>query len=266
MEKYISKLQEVKDQLKLSDNVLASFDRNRFHLLIGRVIALMDKKYGNDNIFSQRLDKLKNDTWLSVRESELENFKLLIDIIIDDIELSEKKEEAIITPVLEEKKNKEIAQEIQLLNNNIFIVHGHNEAMKQSVARVIEKLDLKPIILHEQANLGQTIIEKIWSHSSVGFAIVLLSADDIGYSIREGDKKAKKRTRQNVIFELGYFTARLGRKRVVALVEDINNFELPSDFYGIIYISYDGDNGKWKFEVVRELKEIGYDVDVNKIL
>ena len=59
-------------------------------------------------------------------------------------------------------------------NNKIFIVHGHNEALKQEVARLVEKQGLEAIILSEQANRGKTIIEKFEEHSDVGAAICLL--------------------------------------------------------------------------------------------
>lgn len=54
-----------------------------------------------------------------------------------------------------------IMAEPKKLSQEIFIVHGHNEEMKQAVARVVSKLGLIPIILHEQANGGKTIIEKV---------------------------------------------------------------------------------------------------------
>ena len=47
---------------------------------------------------------------------------------------------------------------------DIFIVHGHNEELKEKVARTIEKLKLRPVILHEQSNEGKTIIEKFEKH------------------------------------------------------------------------------------------------------
>jgi predicted nucleotide-binding protein len=51
------------------------------------------------------------------------------------------------------------------------------------VARVLMKIDLVPIILHEQPNKGQTIIEKFESNAdSAGCAVVLLTADDVGHA------------------------------------------------------------------------------------
>lgn len=147
----------------------------------------------------------------------------------------------------------------------IFIVHGHNEEMKQAVARTIGILDLEPIILHEQPNEGlKTIIEKFEKYSSdASFAIVLLSPDDKGCTVDAFPNAAKLRSRQNVILELGYFMGKLGRERVFALYKGSNNFELPSDIRGTIYAQYDN---KWQFELVRELKACGYKVDANKLL
>lgn len=65
-------------------------------------------------------------------------------------------------------------------SNKIFIVHGHDNALKQEVARFLEKLDLKPIILHEQASLGLTVIEKIEEYTDVTFGIVLYTPCDVG--------------------------------------------------------------------------------------
>ena len=152
-----------------------------------------------------------------------------------------------------------------MCNTNVFIVHGHNEEMKQSVARTIDKLDLNPIILHEQANKGKTIIEKFTDNSDVLYAIVLLSADDIAYLKTDSLDNGKFRARQNVIFELGYFIGKIGRERVLALHQIIDDFEIPSDYSGVIFVPYD-DNGKWKFELVKELKAIGVNVDANKII
>ena len=44
----------------------------------------------------------------------------------------------------------------------------------------LEKLELEPTILDEQANKGRAIYQKFQDRSDVAFAIVLLTADDIG--------------------------------------------------------------------------------------
>lgn len=188
--------------------------------------------------------------------------KGVLDHILDDIDNFDNNNSDIQAKVVKATIKEE---RLNITNENkVFIVHGHNELMKQSVARFIEKIGLEAVILHEQPNRGLTIVEKFILNSNVCFAIVLLSADDIGYSKKEGKNKSKERARQNVIFELGYFIAKLERHRVVALVENANNFELPSDYHGIIYINYDSSD-KWKNDLSREILSNGIKVDVKKI-
>jgi predicted nucleotide-binding protein len=141
--------------------------------------------------------------------------------------------------------------------DHVFVVHGHDNEMKLAVAWTVKKLGLEPVILHEQPDRGQAIIEKIERHSDVGFAVVSLSPDDIGYLEGKGPDAARPRARQNVIFELGYFAGKLGRANVVALYR--GEIELPSDYDGVLYTRYDGDSGAWRNRLVLELQESGYD-------
>jgi predicted nucleotide-binding protein len=149
------------------------------------------------------------------------------------------------------------------LTTKVFVVHGHDDEMKQHVARTLSTLGLHPIILHEQPNGGRTIIEKFEVNADVSFAVVLLSPDDMAFPAASNAKQAKPRARQNVVLELGYFVGRLGRNRVIALKR--GDLELPSDFSGVVYTPYDAA-GHWRFELVRELKAVGYKVDANSLL
>lgn len=149
----------------------------------------------------------------------------------------------------------------EIATNDVFIVHGHNDKTKIEVARTLEKLGLNPIILHEQANSGKTIIEKFEKYANVGYAVILLTDDDLGKRKEEDDLSA--RARQNVILEMGYFLGKLGRDRVCTLYTP--GVELPSDLSGILYTELDPKDS-WKLRLVKELKAIGYDVDANLIL
>jgi hypothetical protein len=147
-----------------------------------------------------------------------------------------------------------------VLNRKVFVVHGHDEAAKLAVAGFLRAIDFEPIILHEQANRGDTIIEKFERHADVGFAVVILSPDDIG-----GPRDAKNfrpRARQNVIAELGYFVGRLQRGRVLPLMK--GELEIPSDFSGVVYTDMDS-RGRWKTELANELDAAGFDVDFRKV-
>jgi predicted nucleotide-binding protein len=143
----------------------------------------------------------------------------------------------------------------------VFVVHGHDEAAREAMARFLEKIELEAVILLEQPDQGLTIIEKFETHASqVSFAVVLLTPDDLGGSASASAQAA--RARQNVIFELGYFVGKLGRGRACLLRK--GGVEIPSDLYGVIYTDMDAADG-WKLRLVKELKAAGLSFDANKV-
>lgn len=145
--------------------------------------------------------------------------------------------------------------------SKVFIVHGHDDGAKNEVARFIEKLGLEATIIHEQTSSGDTIIEKVIRYSDVGFGVVLYTSCDIGAMKSEIDN-LKPRARQNVVFEHGFLIGKIGRKNVMALVKD--NVEKPNDISGVVYETIDS-KGAWKFQLAREMKASGYDIDMNKV-
>jgi predicted nucleotide-binding protein len=147
-------------------------------------------------------------------------------------------------------------------SNRVFLVHGHDVAAKESLARFLEKLSLAPVILHEQANEGKTVIEKFESHSNVSFAVVLLTPDDVGASATTPSALAS-RARQNVVLELGYFTGKLGRNRVCALYKP--GIEIPSDIHGVLFVELD-DPGAWRTKLAQELVSSGMKINLQGLV
>lgn len=148
-------------------------------------------------------------------------------------------------------------KDIKALSKSVFIVHGHDEVMKQTVARFISDLGLTPIVLHEQPNRGQTIIEKFEQNAAqAGFAVVLMSPDDVGASVTK-PKIKRRRARQNVVMELGYFIGTLGRGRICVLIS--KEVEIPSDYMGVVYTPFE-TSGAWKLTLANELKSAGYEI------
>ena len=89
-------------------------------------------------------------------------------------------------------------------------------------------------------------------------AIILFTPDDIGKAKTEDEEK--KRGRQNVVFEAGYFMGLLGRRKTMLIVSD-NKIELPGDLSGVVYS--DDSN---EYTIAKELKAMGLQIDMNSLL
>lgn len=149
---------------------------------------------------------------------------------------------------------------VRPLTNRVFVVHGHDGEARETVARYLERIGFEPVILHEQANRSRTVIEKIEANRDVSFAVILLTPDDEGCA-KGGD--LEPRARQNVLLELGYFMAHLGRENICSLKR--GTVEIPSDFAGVVWEPMD-DNGGWKSALARELEAAGHTIDWNKVM
>jgi predicted nucleotide-binding protein len=136
-------------------------------------------------------------------------------------------------------------------NKNVFMVHGHDETTKYQLSDFLRQLGLNPVILHEQNNLGKTIIEKLEHYAGqANFAMVLMTPDD-------ESADGKWRTRQNVIMELGWFMAKLGRSRTMILHKGQSDIEIPSDIKGLIYLHFDKNIEECKEKIRKSLETAG---------
>ena len=139
----------------------------------------------------------------------------------------------------------------------VFIVHGHDNEILLQLKNYLQNT-LKwgePIILREKAALGKTIIEKFETEvRNVDIVFVLLTPDDNC----NNSNSSIRRARQNVIFEMGFFYAKLQRTsgKVILLVKD--DLDIPSDISGITYI--DISNGIYAAgeDIRREINELGW--------
>jgi len=116
-----------------------------------------------------------------------------------------------------------------LNTRTVFIVHGHDTSNRDELEAILGRLGLQPVVLDKQDSMGMTIVEKLEYYAKTcAFAIVLMTPDDLMAS--------GVRARQNVVLELGWFMAYLGRERVLLLYS--GDVEIPSDLFGIIYLQF----------------------------
>lgn len=197
-----------------------------------------------------------------------DNIRRLVNHMQGDIERVD-----LIECVVETEQQKEEPIQNKIDKKKVFVVHGHNSALRVEVARTIEQLGLQAIILLEQEDFGNTIIEKFEANASdIGFAVVLITGDDLAVSKKDLEREQKEtdfkatyrsRARQNVIFEMGYFIGKLDRAHVFELMED--GVEGPGDLSGVLYTAVD-EEGMWKVKLAKRLKAVGYSVNLEKII
>lgn len=188
-----------------------------------------------------------DSAWIDACADALRETKAVFEVYLEEMQ----KEDEVDDLANNENKT-------EYVNNKVFVVHGHDGELKNAIARTLEKQGIEPIILSEQVNLGATIIEKFEKNSDVKVAICLFTEDDLGKS--KDDDNLKVRARQNVIFEAGYFIGKLGRENVVLLAN--REIEMPSDLFGVVYT----DNTMWEIQVLKELREMGFAIDLNKVI
>lgn len=145
-------------------------------------------------------------------------------------------------------------------SSKVFIVHGHDHALKNDLEVFLREIGLEPIVLHRQPDEGLTVIEKFERHADVGFAFVLLTPDDVSYSIDQAglpeDKRtAEYRARQNVIFEFGYFVGKMSRGHVCCIYKE--GVSLPSDLAGLLYKKVTNAVEEIGYALIKELQQAG---------
>ena len=161
-----------------------------------------------------------------------------------------------------QKFDKYLIQMHIIKDNKVFIVHGHDIQLRKQVEEFIRVIGYEPIVLSKVANKGRSIFKKIEEESDkCCFSIILYTKCDEGK--KKGTAEMKDRARQNVVFEYGYMSAKMGLDHACALVDE--GIEMPSDLTGIIYVPNDRNNTDWRYKIVEEMRAAGLDIDENKI-
>jgi predicted nucleotide-binding protein len=108
---------------------------------------------------------------------------------------------------------------------------------------------IQTIELAQEANLGRTLIEKLFDNAArCDSAVIVMTGDDVV-------NEEELRVRQNVMHEIGFFQGRYGRNSVILLHEE--GVSIPTNLSGLVYIPFPKGNIEAGFHVLqRELKAI----------
>ncbi|MBF0099264.1 MAG: nucleotide-binding protein, partial [Magnetococcales bacterium] len=113
----------------------------------------------------------------------------------------------------------------------IFIIHGHEPDAVTRIQNILRQLKVEPLVLSQIASQGLTIIEALERYGNPDFACALFTADD---SCTDSKGKSRVRARQNVVLETGMLISKIGRTKVMLLMDP--EVEKPSDLNGILYV------------------------------
>ena len=147
----------------------------------------------------------------------------------------------------------------------VFVVHGHDHALKSDVEVFLRNIGLEPVVLHREVDEGQTLIEKFEHHADVDYAIILLTPDDVGcaaaeMSKPEDERSYEQRARQNVIFEFGFFAGRLRRSNLCCVYK--RGVALPSDLTGFVYKEIRSSIEEVGYALIKEFQAAGLKLDM----
>lgn len=142
-----------------------------------------------------------------------------------------------------------------------FIVHGHDSDSLLELKDYLQNtLGMsEPTVLRQTPGQGKTIIEKFEREAeSTEVVFVLLTPDDkIINSTGSENISEKRRARQNVILELGFFLGKLGRESGRVLLLHKGPLEIPSDIAGVEYIDIANGVMSAGEDIRRELQALG---------
>jgi predicted nucleotide-binding protein len=146
------------------------------------------------------------------------------------------------------------------LNRRVFVAYGHEHADRDVLVNIIASHGLMPIYLENNADGSLSIFDAFEKKANeCCFAFVLLTPSDAGAAKKKGLEgqaiQLQLRARQNVIFEMGWFLARLGKFRTRLLHR--GSLELPSDVIGMAAIEYNSSPLEQRAAIEQALKDGG---------
>ena len=151
--------------------------------------------------------------------------------------------------VLELHSNMRIGEknEKKTKQNRIFISHGRSEEWRKLQAYLEKDLEHNTLELAQEANLGRTILQKLYEEAlKCSVAVIVMTGDDI-------TDNGEVRARENVMHEIGFFQGFYGLNNVVLLHE--SGVNIPSNIHGLVYIPFAKDTIEAAFGALhRELK------------
>jgi hypothetical protein len=132
---------------------------------------------------------------------------------------------------------------------NVFVIHGHDELNARRLSDLLREHGLTPVVMRSQPGMSRVLTDKFEAEASrCTFALAIFTPDDLITSYTHQYHQA----RPNVIYETGWFVARLGKERVILLLQA--GAEMHTDLQGVSRVQFRDDLLHSSYEILRELR------------
>jgi predicted nucleotide-binding protein len=137
----------------------------------------------------------------------------------------------------------------------IFLVPGSDQLLNQDVFEFLSAT-CQVVKKDDDRRRGEVLLDQLNRAAAMDFAVFLLDPDFFFYPRTQTHESARLMAGQDLIFQLGFLVAKLGRERVVVLYHESDHFRRPTDYFDIHYVPL-GRNTAWKADLVKRLKACG---------
>lgn len=207
-----------------------------------RATKLLSDCLGQDGYYTDAFIK----AWRNPNSADKNYVRDMIGVLVAVKDDATARPSSPASPASQEDKKMESA-----LSRSVFIIHGRDYAAALELKDLIRDKfpKLVPVILANEPWSGTTIIEKFEREAKrCGFAFAVFTPDDNVVT----DDKSYHQMRPNVIYELGWFHAQVGRSNTCILYK--NGTQIPTDLQGLGWCPFDTSVKQAFIDIERELK------------
>ncbi len=138
----------------------------------------------------------------------------------------------------------------------VYILLEEPNEMSENIVKTVKQLGFIPKYFYDTQIPRKSVIEILKAKNDVGFIIVIIPPNPFDGNKDESNDKGALGA--NLFFDLGYLAGKLTLEKVVALYQETEGFEVPSDLQDVLYFPF---KEGWQEKLCDDLKQCGYQID-----
>ncbi|GEM_PF-6472732 len=145
----------------------------------------------------------------------------------------------------------------------VLLVPGSDQLINNEVAAFLRSLAVE-VTMYSQSEEQAPLIDRLNRYAYSDFIVVIFSPDFYFYPRTQSHENASIMAPQEMVFQLGYLVAKLGRQKIVVLCQEHDRLRRPTDYFDLYYVSLN-PMGSWKTDIVNRMKSSGVPVPENQL-